>query len=103
MDTADDPACQPGGLPPGRGFRLTSGCEGPGGKASVRCAQALRTAVICAFTMAPGRIAFLLGQATPHAVHLAGPQGKGQALPADRAPGADLFRPRYLLDGRTGR
>jgi hypothetical protein len=50
--------------------------------------------------MAPGRIPFLLGQATPHAVRLAGPQGKGQALSPDRAPGADLFVPRYLLDGR---
>jgi hypothetical protein len=51
-------------------------------------------------TMAPGRIPFLLGQATPHAVRLAGPQGKGQAFPPHRAPGTDLFGPRYLLDGR---
>jgi hypothetical protein len=48
-------------------------------------------------------MAFLLSQATPHAMRLVCPHGKGQALSPDRAPGADLFRPRYLLDGRAGR
>ena len=35
--------------------------------------------------MAPGRMPFLLGQADPPPCAWRGPQGKGQALPADRA------------------
>jgi len=53
--------------------------------------------------MSPDQIPFLLSQAAPHTIHLAGPQSKRQALSPDRAPSADFLCLRYLLNGRARR
>src|SRR5438128_550490 len=45
------------------------------------------------------RPALLLAHASPHAVVLPGVQRERQALPADRAAGADRFRLRDLVKG----
>ena len=74
---------------------------------AVICPQAILMAITCvsidSFSVSPDQVPFLLGLAAPYSVHLAGPQGKCQALSPDRAPCADLFCLRYLLGGRAKR
>jgi hypothetical protein len=73
----------------------------------VICPQAIRMAITCvsinSFTVSPDQIPFLLSQATPHSVRLAGPQGKRQAISPDQALCADLFCLGHLLDRRARR